>query len=224
VIIHGAVTAAQQSGSTGMFLFGFLWMFVFTQIHGLPYYLSFAETCDDVGGTLNILPSNIPSSKWKRRLLRLAPAIIYLVIATLSYGTWLRDEDRSIGVQLTEIIRIPSILYLMAVFVAIVGYGMMTASNCNCVVSEEIEDKVGSEESNKIGPGTALAAHFIVYGCMISISVACEAIHVKMHPTIVMVILLPVFAVCALFAMIVMEKGMGRVRLGKHQRSKQKCI
>eukprot|EP00567_Pseudictyota_dubia_P008470 CAMPEP_0197443172 /NCGR_PEP_ID=MMETSP1175-20131217/8989_1 /TAXON_ID=1003142 /ORGANISM="Triceratium dubium, Strain CCMP147" /LENGTH=649 /DNA_ID=CAMNT_0042973769 /DNA_START=308 /DNA_END=2257 /DNA_ORIENTATION=+ len=179
VAIHGAVTAAQTQGKgmIGMFLFGFLWMTAFTQVHGLPYYLAFAHVAErereneralrqddgstgggggdgdrEEGGTaeskadrdvvvvgsspslssLNKWARYVPSSKYTRWILRLVPGILYFIFVVVSYKTWLNNPDQSLGVQMTELTRIPLILYLMAVFVAIIGWGMMSASDKLC--------------------------------------------------------------------------------------------
>jgi len=77
---------------SGTFMFGFIWMAVFTQIHGLPYYLAFVEksneTCADEGeNTERNNPSHldtfyqfVPSSRWKRWSLRLVAPILYFIV------------------------------------------------------------------------------------------------------------------------------------------------
>merc|ERR1712224_250426 len=76
----------------------------------------------------------VPTATWKRWLVRVVPVAVYFSVVIASYQTWLNKEDQSLGVQITEIIRIPAILYLLVVFAFIVGWGMLTASNkcCNC--------------------------------------------------------------------------------------------
>ena len=173
VTIHGGVVAMQtiSGGHWGMFMFGFLWMFVFTQIHGIPYYLGFvqvaereqkkqatsnakndgeiaAETEDATTShdeTCEIpYEAYIPTAQWKRWLLRLAPVVVYFGIVVACYATVLKPEDQtSIGVAwIGEIIRIPSILYLLALFTVLVSWGMMTThlKYCsNTVTSEKLD-------------------------------------------------------------------------------------
>ena len=66
-------------------------------------------------------------------------------------------------------------------------------------------------------PGTVLAALFVMYAIMIVISVVIESFHVEMDLIALMAALSAIFSVCALFAMIVMEKDMARVSLGPPQ-------
>ena len=116
VTIHGGVVAIQTiaGGQWAMFLFGFLWMFVFTQIHGIPYYLGFAQVADKqrkahiaaenkmkIEGIVAevtaetseehtppiIYESYIPTAQWKRWLLRLVPAVLYFAIVLACYAT-----------------------------------------------------------------------------------------------------------------------------------------
>jgi flagellar basal body-associated protein FliL len=256
VAIHGAITAAQMQHMSGMFLFGFLWMAVFTQIHGLPYYLAFVEKSNEIGtdvgnnaeeaeetterdkpSYLDTFYQFVPSSRWKRWCLRLVPPILYFMVVIVSYQTWLSVADQSLGVQMSAIIRIPLILYLMVLFVAIVGWGMLVASNQSCIcctrkenVTEDEEDEQESgviETSANVetisrkgvgtGPGKVLAALFFAYGSMVSISVVFQVFHVQMTLILQMIVLVAIFAVNALFAMIVMEKDMRRVELGPPQ-------
>ena len=160
VTIHGGVVAIQtiSGGHWGMFMFGFLWMFVFTQIHGIPYYLGFVQVAErernkqDAATDKNVdgevvatatdttprqhhaseeeIPyeAYIPTSQWKRWLLRLVPVMVYFAIVVTCYATVLKPEDQtSIGAAwIGEIIRIPSILYLLALFTVFVSWGMTT--------------------------------------------------------------------------------------------------
>ena len=249
VALHGAITAAQGQHMSGMFLFGFIWMAIFTQIHGLPYYLAFVEKSNEIsndegeeteGKTTSYLEAFyevVPSSRWKRWSLRLVPPILYFIVVIVSFQTWLSVADRSLGAQMSGIIRIPLILYLLVLFVAIVAWGMLTASNALCVCGNDKEAEVEAEEevtssaaietsadvettSRKdvgAGPGKVLAALFFAYGIMVAVSVVFESLHVQMDLIVQMVVLVGVFAVLALFAMVVMERDMRRVALGPPQ-------
>merc|ERR1712157_179654 len=68
-----------------------------------------------------------------------------------------------------------------------------------------------------LGPGTVLAALFVMYAIMIVVSVVIESLHVEMDLIALMAALSAIFSVCALFAMIVMEQDMARVSLGPPQ-------
>jgi hypothetical protein len=254
VAIHGAITAAQNQHMSGMFLFGFIWMAVFTQIHGLPYYLAFVEKSiemsnDDNEDTdeaktgapsyLNTFYQVVPSSLWKRWCLRLVPPILYFIVVIASYQTWLSVADQSLGQQMSGIIRIPLILYLMVLFLAIVAWGMVAASNAVCGCSKDKDVEVQAEEEDSpaaaietstdaeittarrdvvgTGPGKVLAALFFAYGIMVAVSVVFESFHVQMNLLVQMIVLVGIFAVLALFVMVVMEKDMRRVELGPPQ-------
>ena len=98
VILHSSVVASQTGGPdlTGtllwpMFCFGFLWMFTFTQLYGLPFWRK--------------LPA------W----IRPTPFVIYLA-ATLGIYSTLPDREGRYWIRLNEIIRIPAIEYLAALF------------------------------------------------------------------------------------------------------------
>ncbi len=175
VAIHGSITAAQNRHMNGLFLFGFLWMFVFTQIHGLPYYLAFVEKTNEESlehrtaeydgeetdyqrNKISVLGRDpylltfrrfIPSSRWKRRFLRLVPPILYFIIVIVSYLTWLGADDQTLVGQIGGVIRIPIILYLLVVFVAIVCWGMLTASNATCIYCKESTNSKGAQEEVK---------------------------------------------------------------------------
>lgn len=149
VTIHGAVVALQVSnnGSWGMFLFGFLWMFVFTQIHGLPYYLQFAiitakdsnNDNDDDKAISNNNHKGVPKSRLVRIVLRLLPIAVYFGIAIGCYATVLsKNGTRSIGAGLSEITRIPMVLYMMMVFTALVAMGMMSV--CCCCTNDKTKN------------------------------------------------------------------------------------
>lgn len=244
VAMHGAITAAQSQHMSGNFLFGFLWMAVFTQIHGLPYYLAFVEKSQEMSTDadegeeavrktpyLDAFNKVVPSSRWKRWSLRLVPPILYFIVVIASYQTWLNVADKSLGVQMSGIIRIPMILYLMVLLVAIVAWGMLTASNVMCVCGKDKEIEVDSEEEGTAsadvettsrkgvgtGPGKVLAALFFAYGLMVAVSVVLEVIHIQMSLIVQMFGLVGIFAVLSLFAMVVMEKDMKRVALGPPQ-------
>lgn len=246
VAIHGAITAAQSQHMSGMFLFGFLWMAVFTQIHGLPYYLAFVEksnekSTDEGEETETKTPSYldafyevVPSSRWKRWSIRLVPPILYFIVVIASYQTWLSVADKSLGVQMSGIIRIPMILYLMVLFLAIVAWGMLTASNATCVCgkdkktevdaeervtssADDVEIETTSREDVGAGPGKVLAALFFSYGLMVAVSVVIEYLHIQMNLLVQMITLVGIFAVLSLFAMVVMERDMKRVALGPPQ-------
>jgi hypothetical protein len=111
VAIHGAVVAVQmRQGQWSMFLFGFLWVVAFTSIHGLPYYLGFVEVSraqrngTDISTLKNV--AMVPRSQFVRYLVRLIPPIAFLATVLAEYVTTLR------GQSISEIIRIPSTLYL----------------------------------------------------------------------------------------------------------------
>ena len=108
VAIHGAITAAQSQHMSGMFLFGFMWMAVFTQINGLPYYLAFVdetnadeskiavETGREETSHLDNFKQFVPTVRWKRWCLRLTPPILYFVVVIASYQTWLSVADQTL--------------------------------------------------------------------------------------------------------------------------------
>jgi hypothetical protein len=105
VLIHGGVVAYQTGGEKlmrtslwPMFVFGFGFMFVMTQVHGLPFW--------------NKLPG----------LCRVIPAVVYFAIVLYSYS-WIPNAEGRIWVRMNEIVRIPSLEYLF--FFALVGFMLL---------------------------------------------------------------------------------------------------
>lgn len=143
VAIHGGIVALQMGHSWAMFLFGFFWMFAFTAIHGIPYYLGFVDIAraqQKGEDTTELLKSNpmVPEAQWKRCLVRLIPPVLFLAIVVIFYSTVLLKPDGSFNALfLTEIIRIPAILYLMVFFTCFVAWGMQSATNSMCKGSPE---------------------------------------------------------------------------------------
>jgi len=144
-------------------------------------------------------------------------------------------------VQMSGIIRIPLILYLMVLFLAIICWGMLAASNATCMCGKERKQiwktkRRTHQQMRSIhplvqrlrrrgvgaGPGTVLAALFFAYGGMVAVSVVFESFHVQMNLLVQMILLVGIFAVLALFVMVVMEKDMRRVELGPPQLPKDK--
>merc|ERR1712157_133997 len=156
VTIHGAVVAAQTQGKNmiGMFLFGFAWMLVSTQIHGLPYYLTFYD-------------ENTLMVKWKRIFMRLLPVAAYFVVVVSCYATVLKDPESSVGIQMMELVRIPPILYLFAFMTAMVGWGMtssMLSKSCSREVDDESDER---SQVGTVGTGTVLAVFLVCYTIMV---------------------------------------------------------
>ena len=143
--------------------------------------------------------------------------------------------------QMSGIIRIPLILYLMVLFLAIICWGMLAASNATCMCGKDKETDMENEEedtpTNAIdtsagteiirrrgvgaGPGKVLAALFFAYGGMVAVSVVFESFHVQMNLLVQMILLVGIFAVLALFVMVVMEEDMRRVEPGTSAASKR---
>ncbi|XP_063963388.1 uncharacterized protein LOC129273708 [Lytechinus pictus] len=96
VIIHGTVVAWQTGNYLPslypMFMFGFLWLLVMTQLFGLPFWQS--------------LP------KWSRFI----PFAIYLITGICIYGFVLPDGDGNYWSRLNEMVRIPAIEYFGILF------------------------------------------------------------------------------------------------------------
>ncbi|KAK1747095.1 hypothetical protein QTG54_002439 [Skeletonema marinoi] len=88
-----------------------------------------------------------------------------------------------------------------------------------------IDTSAGTEitqERCRSWSGTVLAALFFAYGGMVAVSVVFESFHVQMNLLVQMILLVGIFAVLALFVMVVMEKDMRRVELGPPQLPKDK--
>lgn len=255
VAIHGGVVALQvvQTGKSpmwGMFAFGFLWMFVFTQIHGIPYYLGFVQQVSTASPTTttnndkeNSIIQYVPTKKWQRIIMRLLPVIIYFSIVLVCYATVLSKKGEGLSFQsLAEIIRIPSILYLLVFFTIFVGWGMLRFSDIwsggsNVVVDKDTSDNSDNIEvpssptsvaeertdhliedhlfsSSKLRTGSMLIGFTICYGLMVSVSVLIEQFHLQLPLFILMVMLAIIFTFLSLLAMILMDKNMNRTALG----------
>eukprot|EP00057_Strongylocentrotus_purpuratus_P005495 XP_003731096.1 PREDICTED: uncharacterized protein LOC100888274 [Strongylocentrotus purpuratus] len=96
VIIHGTVVAWQTGNFLPtlfpMFMFGFLWLLVMTQLFGLPFWQHIPKWC------------------------RFVPFTVYLIIGICIYGFVLPDGDGRYWVRLNELVRIPAIEYVGILF------------------------------------------------------------------------------------------------------------
>lgn len=109
VLIHGGVVAYQTGGEKlmrtnlwPMFVFGFGFMFVMTQVHGLPFWNNLPGVC------------------------RVIPAVVYFAIVLYSYS-WIPNAEGQTWVRMSEIVRIPALEYLF--FFALVGF-MLLLQKC----------------------------------------------------------------------------------------------
>ena len=240
VAIHGAVVAVQmRQGQWSMFLFGFLWVVAFTSIHGLPYYLGFVEVSraqrngTDISTLKNV--AMVPKSQGVRYLIRLIPPAAFFAMVLAVYATTLR------GQSISEIIRIPSTLYLCLLFTFFVGWGMISVTD-TCFgngidipqgLDETAEvlvlENAGSNEDadpvnsrprvlqRGIGTGTVMVGFLVCYVIMIAVSVIIEQLHVPLNLLFLMIICVAVFTILALVGMVLQDSIMHRTFLGGPQ-------
>jgi len=109
--------------------------------------------------TTELLKSNpmVPEAQWKRYLVRLIPPVLFLVIVVIFYSTVLLKPDGSFdALFLTEVIRIPAILYLMVFFTCFVAWGMQSATNSMCTGSPKTPKttnvQTGEEPTTELEP------------------------------------------------------------------------
>ncbi|XP_022080761.1 uncharacterized protein LOC110973875 [Acanthaster planci] len=170
VIIHGSIVASQTGGPDlngtllwPMFCFGFLWIFTMTQLYGLPF--------------------------WKKLpvWVRPTPFVVYLA-ATIGVYSTLPDREGRYWVRLNEIIRIPGIEYLAALFTWIVIEFFLF-----------IERKAqGNGRPDPLSP--ALEAVYImavlfIYVLMVVLSILIQTLDFQIPLFVLMVILVFIFIV-----------------------------
>jgi hypothetical protein len=250
VAIHGAVVAIQmrQEGGWAMFLFGFLWIFAFTSIHGIPYYLGFVEVAraQRIGNDASTETfAMVPKSRWVRYLVRLVPPVVYFAIVLAVYATVLSREDGSFNpLFIIEIIRIPSILYLLVLFTAFVGWGMISVANAcsggengippqytvkpsleegeetsEVPLTDNADESDGTQQQRRsqtkgFGTGTVMAGFAFCYMIMIAVSVIIEQMHVQLNLLLLMIACVIVFTIFSLVAMVLMDSQLHRTALG----------
>ncbi len=172
-----------------------MWLFVFTQVHGIPYLLQEGTTWSPV---------------------RHLPWVAYIGLVVYMYS-WLKDSRGRTWVRMNEIIRIPSIEYLFVVAMAAMGYGMLLATG-GSVNDSDSDSTGGSKDSDKsekpkplIGVGSVLATLTASYLIMVVVSVAFEIVHVNLDLIVCMSVLVLLFSILALLTMAVMDKHLRRL-------------
>ncbi|XP_033633469.1 uncharacterized protein LOC117295016 [Asterias rubens] len=172
VILHGSVVASQTGGPDlngtllwPMFCFGFLWVFSFTQVYGLQFW------------------KKLPA--WVRP----TPFLIYLAVTIGIYST-LPDRQGRYWIRLNEIIRIPAIEYLAALFAWLLVEIFLF-----------IERKVQSRSDGPKEPlSPAWEALYImgvlfIYASMVTVSALVQVLDWQMSLITLMILLVFVFIV-----------------------------
>lgn len=187
--------------------------------------------------------SYIPTAAWKRAVLRLLPVAVFFGIAVACYSTVLRPPGQTSigGAWIGEILRIPIILYFLAVLTAFMGWGLIQSSQLlrcgnTCHNNENGDDatsknagvnggtvadrsglastSVMADRKSSIGTGMVIVVFVVCYALMVILSVALESIHVKTHLLVSMIICIVTFAFLSLVVMIVQEQEQHRIDLG----------
>lgn len=216
VVVHATVVAFQTGKSASdpddiqkgtrlwpMFFFGFLWVLVFTQIHGLPF--------------LRDQP--------KRLWVRVAAICLYLGLVVGMYS-WIPDSKGRLWTRLAqlEIVRIPLIEYLFAVLLALYLLALSgVARRCGCYNRRPPAVNAGSEgEAPKGGNMTlAVVGSLVCYAVMIAVSIAVQQASMQVDLIVMMSILVTVYILLGGFSIILLDNALGKTEDTRDQQKEE---